>query len=71
MKHFLITYWLEENPRRLGTFGRWAGGHTQLVKAESMRKALDRAFPADCDCYKMEIVPVHSIETEDANEECD
>jgi len=66
MPQFVITYWLEENRIRTGAVGPWAGAHTKLVKAENMREALVKfAYPADCDCYKVEIIPIHNEEGDD------
>jgi len=65
MKQFLITYWLEQNRLRRGAIGPWAGAHTMMVTAKTMREAMvNFAHPADCDCYKVEIVPIHCVETE-------
>jgi len=61
MKHFLITFWLEESRLRgaCGGLGNWAGAHQMLVRAKNMREAFRKyAHPQD-DCYKVEIVPIH------------
>jgi hypothetical protein len=63
VKQYLIVYWLEQNNLRRGSVGPWAGAHTKLVQAKSMRDALEEfAHPADIDCYKLEIFPVHHQE---------
>lgn len=72
MTHYMITYWLVENRQRRGAVGPGAGRYNIVVQAKSMREALEKhAYPADCDCYRMEIVPVHDIRRESDNEECD
>jgi hypothetical protein len=61
MKQYLITYWLRANPYRMSGIGPGAGAWHVLVKAKDMKEALRvKALPADCDCYKMEIVPVNT-----------
>jgi hypothetical protein len=37
-----------------------------MVTAKTMREALvNFAYPADCDCYKVEIVPIHCVKQEE------
>lgn len=72
MSHYMITYWLVENRQRRGAVGPVAGRYNIVVQAKSMREALEKhAYPADCDCYRMEIVPVHDIIEEESDEQED
>jgi len=61
MKHFVITFWLEECRLRgaAGGMGGWAGSHQMLVRAKSMRDAFRKYAHPAADCYKVEIVPIH------------